>query len=73
MRRREAQGEDAMLDAFKTNGNSPPSSHSRLVRRHPALYSGESTHRRRDVVLGIALVFSPWLAALIVTAIYWPR
>jgi hypothetical protein len=53
-----------MIDAFKTNGSSPPASRSRLLQRRQARrYARESKHQRRDVWLGIFLVFSPWLVA----------
>jgi hypothetical protein len=48
-----------MIDAFKTNGSSPP--------RSAAQYT------RRDTWLGLAAILAPWIAPLIVTAIWWPR
>ena len=45
-----------MLEAFKTNGSSPPK---------PAQY------RRRDAWLGIAAIFAPWIATAVVTAFWW--
>jgi hypothetical protein len=67
---------DAMIDAFKTNGASPPGfvrlqQRARLVREHARIERG--VRSRRDVWLGLAAILSPWLAALIVTAIWWPR
>jgi hypothetical protein len=44
-----------MLEAFKTNGFSPP---------RPAQF------RRRDAWLGVAAVFAPWIATAVVTA-FW--
>ena len=47
-----------MLEAFKTNGSSPPK---------PARY------RRRDVWLGLMAIFAPWVATAVVTAFWWSR
>jgi hypothetical protein len=65
-----------MIDAFKTNGASPPGfvrlqQRARLVREHARTQRGAWSCR--DVWLGLAAILSPWLAALIVTAAGWPR
>ena len=46
-----------MIEAFKTNGTSPPRA---------------AQYNRRDAWLGLAAIFAPWVAALAVTAIWWP-
>jgi len=46
-----------MLEAFKTNGTSPPKA---------------ERYYRRDAWLGLAAIFAPWVATLAVTANWWP-
>jgi hypothetical protein len=65
-----------MIDAFKTNGASPPGfvrlhERARLVREHARTERGARC--RRDAWLGVAAILTPWLFAAVVTVILWPR
>jgi len=46
------------LEAFQTNGSSPP---------------GPAQYYRRDAWLGLMAIFAPWIATAVVTAFWWSR
>jgi hypothetical protein len=47
-----------MLEAFKTNGSSPPEA---------------AQYYRRDAWLGLMAIFAPWIVTAVVTAFWWSR